>query len=82
MNGAVRISCIFNPSECCLNGGPEKVGMVQLSDYYTSMPGSNVKNSQRNFVLITFVELVCCSICQRIKIQLCTDLIPYLNCAS
>jgi len=82
MNGAVRTSCIFNSSECCKNGGPEKVGMVQLSDYYTPTPGSNVKNSQRNFVLITFVELVCCSICQRIKIQLCTDLIHYLNCAS
>ena len=83
MNEAVRISCIFNPSECCTNSGPEnKASTVHLSDNYTSMLGSNVKNSQRNFVLITFVELVCCSICQRIKIQLCTDSIPYLNCAS
>lgn len=42
-NGAVRISCIFNPSECCLNSGPESVGTFQLSDYYTSMLSSNVK---------------------------------------
>jgi len=55
MNGAVRISCIFNPSECCTNSGPEnKASTVHLSDNYTSMLGSNVKNSQRNFVLIAF----------------------------
>ena len=78
MNEAVRISCIFNPSECCTNSGPEnKASTVHLSDYYTSMLGSNVKNSQRNFVLIAFMELVCCSICQRIKIQLRTDPISH-----